>query len=77
MPPLPPPVRTEPVEDKGTVMVLAPELLSASNPEHRRSVAGSRRRWTRRAYSAQCSRSGCVPPTPITRNESSRANGSN
>ncbi|MFY0576639.1 Imm52 family immunity protein [Cystobacter fuscus] len=31
---LPPPVRAEPVEDKGTVMVLAPERLSASNPEH-------------------------------------------
>lgn len=34
VPPLPPPVRAEPVEDKGTVMVLAPERLSASNPEH-------------------------------------------
>jgi hypothetical protein len=34
VPPLPPPVRTEPVEDKGTVMVLAPERVSASNPEH-------------------------------------------
>lgn len=34
VPPLPPPVRTEPVEDKGTLIVLAPERLSASNPEH-------------------------------------------
>ena len=34
VPPLPPPVRTEPVEDKGTLLVLAPERLSASNPEH-------------------------------------------
>nr|WP_245814875.1 Imm52 family immunity protein [Cystobacter ferrugineus] len=34
VPPLPPPVRAEPVEDKGTVMILAPERLSASNPEH-------------------------------------------
>jgi hypothetical protein len=34
VPPLPPPVRTEPVEDKGTLMVLAPERLSASNPAH-------------------------------------------
>ncbi|HEX5749344.1 MAG TPA: Imm52 family immunity protein [Archangium sp.] len=28
------PVRTEPVEDKGTLLVLAPEPLSASNPQH-------------------------------------------
>ncbi|WNG59765.1 hypothetical protein F0U59_37385 [Archangium gephyra] len=34
VPPLPSPVRTEPVEDKGTLMVLAPERLSASNPQH-------------------------------------------
>lgn len=34
VPPLPPPVRTEPVEDKGTLIVLAPDRLSASNPEH-------------------------------------------
>jgi hypothetical protein len=34
VPPLPPPVRVEPVEDKGTLIVLAPERLSASNPEH-------------------------------------------
>ncbi|ATB27602.1 Imm52 family immunity protein [Melittangium boletus] len=34
VPPLPPPVRAEQVEDKGSVMVLAPERLSASNPEH-------------------------------------------
>ncbi|WNG23789.1 hypothetical protein F0U62_06920 [Cystobacter fuscus] len=34
VPPLPLPVRTEPVEDKGTLIVLAPECLSASNPEH-------------------------------------------
>jgi hypothetical protein len=34
VPSLPPPVRTEPVEDKGTLIVLAPERLSASNPEH-------------------------------------------
>ena len=34
VPPLPPPVRSEAVEDKGTLIVLAPERLSASNPEH-------------------------------------------
>ncbi|QRN97577.1 immunity 52 family protein [Archangium violaceum] len=34
VPPLPPPVRVEPVEDKGTLIVLGPERLSASNPEH-------------------------------------------
>jgi hypothetical protein len=34
VPPLPPPVRIEPIEDKGTLLVLAPERLSASNPEH-------------------------------------------
>jgi hypothetical protein len=34
VPPLPPPVQTEPVEDKGTLIVVTPERLSASNPEH-------------------------------------------
>ena len=34
VPPLPPPVRVEPVEDKGTLLVLAPERLSACNPQH-------------------------------------------
>jgi hypothetical protein len=34
VPPLSPPVRTEPVEDMGTLIVLAPERLSASNPQH-------------------------------------------
>lgn len=34
VPPLPPPVRIEPVEDKGTLIVLGPERLSASDPEH-------------------------------------------
>jgi hypothetical protein len=34
VPPLPAPVRVEPVEDKGTLLVLTPERFSASNPEH-------------------------------------------
>ncbi len=34
VPPLPAPVRSEPVEDKGTLVILTPERFSASNPEH-------------------------------------------
>jgi hypothetical protein len=34
VPPLPAPVRIEPVEDKGTLVTLTPELFTASNPEH-------------------------------------------
>nr|WP_224367554.1 immunity 52 family protein [Hyalangium versicolor] len=34
VPPLPAPVRIEPVEDKGTLVVLTPERFTASNPEH-------------------------------------------
>jgi hypothetical protein len=34
VPALPEPVRVEPVEDKGKLVVLTPERLSASNPEH-------------------------------------------
>ena len=34
VPPLPAPVRIEPVEDKGTLLVLTPERLTARNPEH-------------------------------------------
>jgi hypothetical protein len=34
VPPLPAPVRVEPVEDKGTLVILTPERLTASNPEH-------------------------------------------
>jgi hypothetical protein len=34
MPALPEPVRIEPVEDKGTLVILGPEPLSAANPEH-------------------------------------------
>ncbi|NMO22117.1 Imm52 family immunity protein, partial [Pyxidicoccus fallax] len=32
--PLPAPVRIEPVEDKGTLIILTPERFTASNPEH-------------------------------------------
>jgi hypothetical protein len=31
---LPEPVRVQPVEDKGTLLLLTPERLTASNPEH-------------------------------------------
>ncbi len=34
VPPLPVPVRIEPVEDKGTLVILTPERFTASNPEH-------------------------------------------
>jgi len=34
VPPLPAPVRIEPVEDKGTLIILTPERLTARNPEH-------------------------------------------
>jgi hypothetical protein len=34
MPPLPAPVRIEPVEDKGTLVILTPERFTASNSEH-------------------------------------------
>jgi hypothetical protein len=40
VPPLPAPVRIEPVEDKGTLLVLTPERFTAANPEH---VAMARR----------------------------------
>ena len=34
VPPLPAPVRIEPVEDKGTLIILTPERLTARNPEN-------------------------------------------
>jgi hypothetical protein len=34
VPPLPAPVRIEPVKDKGTLVILTPERFTASNPEH-------------------------------------------
>lgn len=34
VPALPEPVRVEPVDDKGTLVILTPERLSAANPEH-------------------------------------------
>jgi len=34
VPALPEPVREEPVEEKGTLVVLTPERLSGRNPEH-------------------------------------------
>ena len=34
LPPLPSPVHTEPVEDKGTLVILTPERFTASNPAH-------------------------------------------
>ena len=34
VPPLPEPVRVEPVEDKGTLIVLTPERFTVTNPEH-------------------------------------------
>ncbi|WP_404373429.1 immunity 52 family protein [Corallococcus coralloides] len=40
VPPLPTPVRIEPVEDKGTLIILTPERFTVDNPDH---VALSRR----------------------------------
>lgn len=34
VPPLPAPVRVEPMEDKGTLVILTPEQFTVSNPEH-------------------------------------------
>jgi hypothetical protein len=34
VPPLPPPVQVEPVEDRGSLVILTPERFTASNPEH-------------------------------------------
>jgi hypothetical protein len=34
VPPLPAPVRIEPVEDKGALVILTPERFTVSNPEH-------------------------------------------
>ncbi|SET31972.1 immunity 52 family protein [Stigmatella erecta] len=34
VPPLPAPVRIEPVEDKGTLVILTPERFTASSPDH-------------------------------------------
>jgi immunity protein 52 of polymorphic toxin system len=34
LPPLPAPVQVEPVEDKGTLVILTPERFTASNPAH-------------------------------------------
>jgi hypothetical protein len=34
VPPLPAPVRIEPMEDKGTLVVLTPELLTEAHPGH-------------------------------------------
>ncbi len=34
VPPLPPPVQVEPVEDKGTLIILTPERFTTSNPAH-------------------------------------------
>jgi hypothetical protein len=42
VPPLPGPVRSEPIEDKGTLLILTPERLSASNAEHVALAARSR-----------------------------------
>ncbi|MFL5354153.1 immunity 52 family protein [Archangium sp.] len=34
LPPLPAPIQVEPVEDKGTLVILTPERFTASNPAH-------------------------------------------
>jgi hypothetical protein len=34
VPPLPPPVQVEPIEGRGTLVILTPERFTASNPEH-------------------------------------------
>jgi hypothetical protein len=44
VPPLPEPVRVEPVEDKGSLIVLMPERFTASNPAHVELAAQVRQR---------------------------------
>lgn len=34
LPPLPAPVRVEPVEEQGTLVILTPERFTVANPEH-------------------------------------------
>ena len=53
VPPLPAPVRIEPVEDRGTLIVLTPERFTVANPEH---VALARR------VRELLSRAGLMPP---------------
>jgi hypothetical protein len=56
VPPLPAPVRIEPVDDKGTLIVLTPERFTVANPEH---VALARR------VRELLTRAGLMqPPTP-------------
>ena len=38
MPPLPSTVRVEPVEDRGSLVILTPERFSTANPEHMERV---------------------------------------
>ncbi|MCP3059066.1 immunity 52 family protein [Myxococcus sp. K38C18041901] len=47
VPPLPAPVRIEPVEDKGTLVVLTPERFTASNPAHVALAEQVRELWVR------------------------------
>jgi len=53
VPPLPPPVRVEPLEDKGTLITLSPERFTASNPAHLEHA---------RHVTALLSRSGLLGP---------------
>jgi len=53
VPPLPPPVRVEPLEDKGTLITLSPERFTASNPAHLEHA---------RHVTALLSRSGLLRP---------------
>ncbi len=55
LPPLPAPVRIEPVEDKGWIVILTPERFSASNPEHLALAA---------RVMALLRRAGFLPPKP-------------
>ncbi|RKH69882.1 hypothetical protein D7X55_03745 [Corallococcus sp. AB049A] len=56
VPPLPAPVRIEPVEDKGTLIILTPERFTVANPEH---VALARR------VRELLVRAGLMPPISV------------
>ncbi|NPC69991.1 hypothetical protein HPP05_09575 [Corallococcus exiguus] len=59
VPPLPAPVRIEPVKDKGTLIILTPERFTASNPEH---VALARRVRELLAQAGLMRTAGANPP---------------
>ncbi len=60
VPPLPAPVRIEPIEDKGVLVTLTPERMTASNPEHIELVKRAHRLLQRAGLLVR----PCAPPEP-------------